>query len=193
MVALALGVYGVIAVGRSNLVTMFNESSVEAAAVPRYHYMGTVPIVVLLCQVLQQVGRIGWLSAVPRGLALAIGLGMLVVGYARSSFQIDEHHGARAYLAQTAREIADAVAAAPPETTVYLENGSTPGGAVGPWLEEWFPGRAAVFLLLSPSDDMVDGRRIRFIERNPKIRQFWDERPNARLATLLVAPENAGR
>jgi hypothetical protein len=192
MVALAVGIYGVIALGRANIYVMFKASLAQAASTPRYHYVGSIPIVVLLCQMLQQVGRTRWLSAVPRRLALAAGLGLLVAGHARSNFQIDEHAAARAYLARTAQEIADAVAAVPPGTTVYLENGSTPGGAVGPWLNQWFPGRAGVFLLLSPSGDMLDGRHVRFVERDPKVVEFWGERPSARLEGLLVAPQRAG-
>jgi len=193
MVALAVGVYAVIAGGRAGIYEMFGASLTQAATATRYHYVGTIPIAVLLCQILQQVGRIGWLSSVPRGLALAAALAVLVAGYARSDFQIDEHAAARAYVARTAQEIADAVAGTAAGTTAFIENGSVSAGVVGPWLELPFPGRAAVFLLLSPSGDQLDGRRVRFIERDPKVLEFWGERPNQRLAHLLVAPEQAGR
>jgi hypothetical protein len=52
---------------------------------------------------------------------------------------------------------------------------------------------AVVFLLLSPSGGLANGRRVHFIERDPKILDFWGERPGERVATLLVAPEHAGR
>jgi hypothetical protein len=191
MGALAVGVYTLIAVGRASLYQGFSASSAQAAAFLRYHYEGTIPIVVLLCLIFQQVGRIGWLSAIPRGVLLPLGLGVLAAGYLRSGFSIDEHPAARAYVTRTAAEIAAAVAAAPPGQTVYLENGSAPTSFVGMWLEMQFPGRAAVFLLLSPSDDSVDGRHIRFIERNQSVLESWHQRSSEPMARLLIAPEHA--
>jgi hypothetical protein len=192
MVVLALGVYSVIAIGRAALLIVFHASLTWGATAARYHYIATIPIVVLLCDILQEAGRIGWLSALPRRLLLAAGLGVLVASYAGSRFQIDDHPGARRYVTRTAQEIADAVAAAPNGTTVYVENGP-PHREIGFQLENKFPGRAGVFLLLSPSGDLLDGRHVRFIERDPEIVKFWHERPTERLATLLVTPEEARR
>ena len=192
MVVLALGVYSVIAIGRAALLIVFQASLTWGASAARYHYIATIPIVVLLCDILQEAGRIGWLSALPRRLLLAAGLGMLGASYAGSRFQIDDHPGARRYVTRTAQEIADAVAAAPLGTTVYLENGP-PNREIGFQLEKKFPGRAGVFLLLSPSGDLLDGRHVRFIERDPEIVKFWHAQPTERLATLLVTPEEARR
>jgi hypothetical protein len=189
MAALAVGIYGVIAVGRTQVYTMFHFPLAEAATEPRYHYLGSMPIVILICQVLQQVGRIGWLSAVPRGLLLGVGLALQVGTYARSSFRIDQHPATRDYVTRTVREIADAVAAAPPGTTVYIENGDTQP-VIGPNLKMLVPGRAGLFVLLSP-DDLLDGRRVRFMERDQEVLDFWTKRPETRLATLLVAPSPA--
>lgn len=191
MAVLAVGVYAVLAVGRAQVYTAFNLPLARAAAEPRYHYVGTIPVVILLCLALQQVGRIGWLSAVPRGLLLAAGLGLSVAGYARSNVRIDEHQATRDYVTRTLRGIVDTIEASPPGTTVYLENGST-NSVIGPWLEVFFPGRASLFLLLSPADDLLDGRHVRFVERNPRVLEFWAARPGARLTTLLVAPQPAG-
>jgi hypothetical protein len=58
-------------------------------------------------------------------------------------------------------------------------------------LRTFVPGRAALFLFLSP-DDMLDGRHVRFVERDPDILAYWAARPGSRLATLLVAPSPAG-
>lgn len=191
MAALAVGVYAVVAVGRAQVYTMFSVPVARAAAEPRYHYVGTIPVVILLCLVLGQLGRIGWLSAVPRSLLLAAGLGLSLAGYARSTFRIDEHPATRDYVTRTIREIADTVAAAPPGTTVYLENGATQP-VIGPWLDVFLPGRAGLFLFVSPADDLLDGRHVRFVERNPKVLEFWAARPGTRLATLLVPPQPAG-
>ncbi len=185
MAALAVGVYAVIAVGRARVYSGFGVALARAAAEPRYHYVGTIPVVILLCLALQQIGRIGWLTAVPRSLLLAAGLGLAVAGYAQSSFRIEEHRGARNYLARATAEIATAVAASPAGSTVYLDNGKTQP-VIGPWLDIFFPGRAALFLLLSP-DDQLDGRHVRFVEPDPEVRKFWAARPKARLTMLLVA------
>jgi hypothetical protein len=190
MVVLALGAYAVVAVGRAGMSIALWHSATQAAAFLRYHYLGTVPIVVLFCQMLQQAGRIGLLSRVPRDLALAAGLGLLVIGKLRSPSWIIEHTDTRAWVAHASRDIADAVAAAPPGTTVYVENGATP--AIGIWPGTAFPGRAGVFQLISPASDEIDGRRVRFIERDPKILAFWAQRPDEPIARLLVSPEHAG-
>src|SRR5262249_43376839 len=141
MVVLALGVYTVIAIGRVSLFVAFHWSLNQVAITARYHYIATIPLVVLLCQILQEVGRIGWLSVLPPRLVLAAGLGILVTSYAGSRFRIDEHPDARSYVTRTAREIADAVAAAPLGTTVYVENGP-PHHEIGFGLDTKFPGRA---------------------------------------------------
>jgi len=193
MVALTLGAYAVIAVGRAYVFTSLHRSPAQTAAYLRYHYLGTVPIVVLVCLMLQQVGRIGPLSLVPRSVALAAGLGLLVAGYLRSAPWIDEHAASRAWVEGATREIAEAVAAAPPGTTVYLENGAAPAWAVGIFLENAFPGRAGVFSLLSPASDEMDGRHVRFIERDPNILAYWAERPGEPIARVIVPPEHAGR
>lgn len=192
MVVLALGVYTVIAIGRASVFIAFHASLTQAAITERYHYIAAIPLVVLLCQILQEAGRIGWLSVLPPRLVLAAGLGILVASYAGSRFRIDEHPDARSYVTRTAREITDAVAAAPLGTTVYVENGP-PHREVGFDLDTKFPGRAGLFLLLSPSGDLLDGRHVRFIERNPQIVKYWHAQPTTRLATLLVTPEEAGR
>jgi hypothetical protein len=189
MVALAMGVYGVVAAGRAHIYIVFHFPLAQAAAEPRYHYMGTIPIVILICQVLQQVGRIGWLSALPRGLLLAVGLALQVGAYVLSGFHIDQHLATREYVTRTIREIADTVAASPPGTTVYIENGDTQP-VLGPMLRMFVPGRAGMFLLVSPND-LLEGRHVRFVERNADVMQFWAERPKTRLATLLVAPSPA--
>src|SRR5262249_13793689 len=77
--ALAAGIYLVIALGRAHAYEAFHVPPQQAAAVSRYHYAGSLPVAVLLCLVLQQLGRLGGLRAVPRGLALAAGLAILVV------------------------------------------------------------------------------------------------------------------
>ena len=74
------------------------------------------------------------LAAIPRGPLLAVGLALPVLAYARSSFTVEQHPAARAYVTQTMREIVETVAAAPTGSTVYIENGRT-NPVIGRWLE----------------------------------------------------------
>jgi len=190
MAALAVGIYGVVAAGRAHMYIVFHYPLAQAATEPRYHYVGTIPIVILICQVLQQVGRVGWLSALPRGPLLAVGLALQVGAYLLSGFHIDQHPATREYVTRTFKEMHDAVSASPAGTTVSIENDETQL-VLGPMLRTFLPGRAGLFLFLSP-DDTLDGRHVRFVERDPDILAIWAARPGSRLATLLVAPSPAG-
>jgi hypothetical protein len=185
------GVYLMIAAGRAHLYALFGVPAASAATMGRYHYAGTVPLVCVLCMVLQQMGQLRWLRRIPRGLAVAAALCLWMLGYLRGSFHIDERHPVRAYFLHTQQEIAEAVLAAPPGTTVYLENQSSPPYVLGLLIpNRLFPGRAAAFLVAHPSG-RLDGREVRFIERDPEILALYRDRPGTPLARLLVAPADA--
>lgn len=190
MVVLWAGVYLMIAAGRAHLYAMLHVTATDAAMVGRYHYAGTIPLIVGCCLVLRQVGRLPGVRAVPRGLAVVIGLA-LVLHYGRrhAGFRIDERQSAHDYFLYTQQDIARAIAAAPREATLYLENKKSPVKILGPSLpNRLFPGRAAVFLLTEPSMPL-DGREVRFIERDPELLAWYRQRPDTPLARLLVAPE----
>lgn len=97
----------------------------------RCHYAATIPVVVLLCMMLQQAGRFRGLRGVPRGLASVLGLGLLVYGYRHAGFQIDERQASHNYFLYT-QEIVDAAARTPDGSTVYLENQTSPPYVLGP-------------------------------------------------------------
>jgi len=185
MLVVTGGIYLLIAIGRGHIYQVFHVPPAKAAAVDRYHYAGSLPVAVLLCLVLQQIGRLGPLRRVPPGLALAAGLGVLAVGYARSGMVIDQRYKVREYFARTMQEINAAITAQPPGSTVYIENLTSPRVLLGVMPNRLFPGRAGVFVITHPSD-MVDGRRVRFVERNPEVLTWYTDRPETRLAHLLV-------
>src|SRR5262249_22978180 len=193
MLVLAGGIYLVIALGRAHGYQTFHFPTTRAASVSRYHYAGSLPVTVLLCLVLQQLGQLRWLRAVPRGLVVAVGLGILVLGHRHFGLVIDEHFPCRDYFARTMREIASAVASQPAGATVYVENLASPYYLLGPAMpDRLFPGRAAVFVLTHRSDT-VDGRRVRFVERDPEVVVWYRDLPETRLAQLLVTPEDAAK
>jgi hypothetical protein len=52
-----------------------------------------------------------------------------------------------------------------------------------------FPGLAALFMITHPSD-VVDGRRVRFVERNLAVIWYWLGIPGARVRGLLVSADS---
>jgi hypothetical protein len=189
MIALASAVYLLIAIGRGGAYAMFHITAAQAARVARYHYVGSIPVVVLLCLILRQLGRLPGLRAVPSPLALATGLAVIAYGIARIGVAIQEYRWTPDYVQRTADEIAAAVHARPEGSTVYIENGTSPRSILGGALPNFlFPGRAGVFVILHRSD-RLDGRTVRFIERDHEVQSFYAARPNTRLARLLVRPD----
>lgn len=191
MVVLALSVYGVLAAGRTSVYGMFGVSFWRAAAEPRYHYVGTIPVVVLLCLGLQALGGFGRLVALPRGPLVALGVALPVVAYARSTFRIDEHTDVRTAVTTAMHDLAARIAAAAPGGTVFIENRGGADPVLAHVLAVDLPGRAGLFLLL-PHDEVAHNRGVRFVEPNSEVLAYWQGRPGSRLATLLVSPP-AGR
>jgi hypothetical protein len=187
MVVLWLGTYLVIAAGRAHVYAIFKIPPATAATTARYHYAGLIPVVVLMCTTLQVLGRVLGRRPVAAGAAVALLLGVWTYGYVRAGFHFDEHPFAHDWFLTTRNEIAAAVASAP-RGTVYIENGKTPGYVLGPAIPDaYFPGRAAVFLLTHPAG-RLDGRDVRFIERDSAVLDWYaNERPTL-LGRLLVAP-----
>ena len=189
MLVLALGIYGVIAVGRASYYVLFHVAPATLAAWPRFHYAGTIPIVVLLCLVAEQAARFSHRAVAVRAFALAAATIVGVVGFARSGFQIDDHRAVRTYVATALAQIRAAVAAQPPGTTVYLDNGDLPLTLRSLTInQEMLPGRAALFVLVAPSG-VLDGRRVRFVEPDLNVFVYQDRAP--KLGALLVPPWEA--
>ena len=188
MVALWVGGYVVVAIGRANIYAAFKIPPAAAASIGRYHYAGTIPLVAVVCIVLHEIGRLPGLRAVPRGLAAAAILAVWVAGYLGGNFTIDERRKNHDYFVTTLNEIMAAAAAAPGSDPVYLENGASPGYILGPMIpDRFFPGRAALFLITHPGA-RLDGRELRFIERDPMIVEWYRHPVVTVLGRLLVAP-----
>jgi hypothetical protein len=188
MLALWGGLYVMIAAGRAHMFAVFKTAPTEAAMSGRYHYAGLVPLVVVLCVVLRQLGALPVLRRAPASLALATGVALWFSGYLGSDFRIDERQNCQDYFARTQREIADAVRAAPAGAPVTLENGTSPWYVLGMLIpNRLFPGRGAAFLIAHPSGTL-DGHELRFVERDPRVRAEYEDRPETPLGRLLVYP-----
>ncbi len=191
MVVLWAGVYFMIAAGRAHIYALYGTPPASAAMIGRYHYAGTIPLVALLCILLQQLGRHLGPRLVPGGLAVTLAVGLWVSGYRRSGLEIDERRSCHDYFLQTQGEIAAATAAAPPGSTVYLENEVTPPYVLGYLIaNRLFPGRAAAFLVAHPSG-VLGGHQLRFVERDPSVLDLYEKQGDTPLARILVAPEDA--
>src|SRR5262249_38650068 len=189
---LCTGVYAVIAAGRA---TFFDPKVALSKTVGqlRYHYLGALPIVVLTCLALREMGRIGPLRGLPRPLLLVAVLVSAASGYAHATFRIYDNMFCRIYIDAAMRGIAGEALAHPAGSTVYLDNGNPPAGLLGPvMLKRDFPGRAAVLLLHQPGDEL-NGRRVRVIQRDPAVLAGYATPPDTPLAGRLVAPDAAAQ
>src|SRR5262249_19615539 len=173
-----------IAVGRASYYVLFHIAPASLATWARYHYAGTIPIVVLLCLVVEQAARLSHRAATVRAFALVAATVVGVVGFARSGFAIDDHQDARTSVATALAQIRANVATQPPGTTVYLDNGVLPITLRGPMIDHaMLPGRAALFVLVAPSG-VLDDRRVRFVDPDPRVFDYPDRAP--KLGALLV-------
>ncbi|HKA29002.1 MAG TPA: hypothetical protein VKH82_06490 [Candidatus Binatia bacterium] len=187
---LCIAIYGAIAIGRS----IFLDPN-ALAITTRYHYVGTLPIVILACLVVGQLAHAGPLQMVPPVAFLGGAIALGIYGWARSDFHIDDHGASRAQLTAVVRALDAEVASHPVGTTVFVENGKPSARMLGPVMVtavHLFPGRAAAFLLTHDTDELA-GRRVPFVERDPAILKWYARFPETPLARLLVAPEQVPR
>jgi hypothetical protein len=190
MIALTVGIYALIAMGRSNLYVLFKLAPHESARLARYHYVGIIPVTLLLCIMLAAAAQGGrWRSRLPA--AVLVGW-LSVMGWAflRWPPNIDARPAIRRWVDLSLHQIATKIQTQPPGNDVYLENAEAPGYVLGPVLHEVeFPGLAGLFVLAYPSN-VVDERRVHFIERHPVVLDMSrDPASNHRLAGLLVDPD----
>jgi hypothetical protein len=180
---LAVASYGIIAAGRS----FFNPERLGwAAATPRYHYIGTIWITIVLCLMLALLGGRLSLRSPVRDLALLGWAGVSLYLYAHAPPFIDLRPYVRSQTAEVLRSVRSAVAAGRPGSNVYVPN--KPFLGMGPMFTphlELFPGWAGVFTLFFPSN-VVDGRRVYFVVADPTVIEA--HRSGKRTAGLLVPP-----
>src|SRR5262249_23270773 len=83
---------------RSVTYAMFNISAASAGRVARYHYAGSLPVAIVLCLILQQVGRLPAFRAIPAPLALVTGLGAIAYGAVLHPLAIQLYEASPEYL-----------------------------------------------------------------------------------------------
>lgn len=167
LLAFAVAAYGIIAAGRA--VALPGAEVVALSAEPRYHYVGMIPLGIALCCAIAQ------LTAPSRfarhwhyGLLIAAAVAASVL-YARSTPFIDLHPAARRETYGVVAQIRSAIAHAPPGGEVLIRN--HPFASIGLLLRGYragFPGWAGIFTLFF-ADNVVDGKRVRFVVSDPTL------------------------
>jgi hypothetical protein len=177
----AIGLYGVIAIGRASLGRAFGLAPEAAALSSRYHYAATLPLTAAFVLALATIARPR--SVLLVGLAVALQAG----AWWQSQFAIPSHPEARAFVANAQQRIAALARAAPPATDVLIGNVPAPPAVLGVVDPADFPGWAGVFVITQPTDE-VAGHRVVFAEPSPRIRNAHLAPASRRLSRLLVRP-----
>jgi len=186
-IVLLLAVYGLIALARAPIAWFFNLTTAQMAATPRYHYVGTIPVVLLLCGVLDclrpLVARRSWLEPT----LLAAWIGVVGAFWLRAP-GIDHHDAERAETDELLATVNTLIDAAPLGTDVYVPNRTFAGVGYSGSTRRTFPGWAALFIITEPAN-IVRGRRIHFTESDPAVIAAYQAWPERRTASLLVSPD----
>lgn len=182
-VLLAGACYGVLATGR--LMFALATPSPVLTRVARYHYLGLALLAVLLGLVAHHFARAVPLSSRLRSGLLAVWFLVGLAAYRDLGPAIQHHdkarEGTKRGLAMLRRLIQDA----PPGEAVYIDNRSFPGMTSLAVPVVSFPGLAAAFTIFFP-EDTVDGRRVYFVERSPRV---FEATRRGRRTRMLVVPE----
>jgi hypothetical protein len=165
LLLLAVACYAMIALGRA----LYAQSIAEAAGRTRYHYVATIPLVALLCLMINQLTSRVRRRAALHGLILLTWMGGALWFYAQAEPFIDLHAAARRETAEVLENLHQAIASAAPGQEVRIRN--RPFRSIGTLLfnqPSGFPGWAGVYTIFFP-ENVVDGRPVRFVVSDPDI------------------------
>ena len=190
--------YGAIAVGRAPLMVLWELDMPWTVTTARYHYLPQLGLAMALGLALSEASiRLPsrhW-SARPRWLVpvlFAAGLAMVVPSYAAGARRVGTRIGPgwRQAVDHVVTEVRRRAHAVPPGQPVYIPNRKFQDQVV--ISKDPFPGWVAVFVLAHASDS-VEGRRVFFVESDQQLVGFLRKNPNARVARLVVTPEEVDR
>ena len=160
VLVLALGGYGMVAAGRA----AYFGGGAAAGRVDRYHYLGLALLVLACCIALAGVAaRLRLREWMKDGL-LALAVGAIALGYARSTHVIDHHLDFQRQTRWVIEAIARAIEAVPPGRPAYVGNEVfLPMGPLYANAKLIFPGWSGVFVIFYP-ENVVRGRPVYFVE-----------------------------
>ncbi len=192
---LAACAYGMIALGRAPVVLAMNLDMSSMTTATRYHYLAPLGLAVVLGLAAAELASARSLRRLPVWLGpvlFGVGLSLALPSYAISARTLDpllDRHWLEE-MNQVVAQVQQQVRAAPPESQVYLPNRTFDGIF---WVaRDDFPGWAAVFLM-THREDTLEGRRVYFVEADAQLVQKLRAGSNARIAGLLVTPDEALR
>ena len=170
-----------IAFGRATMAHLLSSGGVIEAvrSTPRYFYQVQALAAVLLVLVLDAVTRD---ARVLRGGLVAVTATAVVLSYALHPPTIDHYHRQRELVARVQQTITDEVEAHAPGAPVCLSMDGRDDTLF--WAaKNVFPGWAAIFMLLHPTDE-VAGRRVYFTSADEVA--LASRNPAGRIVSLLV-------
>lgn len=192
VVLLCLVSYGVIVVGRFFLYPGRPDFAVQ----PRYQYLGPVLLAILVSLLVGwsvSVARLSSRVRVAGAVAFSLGWAAVSSGSVRDVSTALYSRGADEF-AVASFYLRHSIERAPPGSTVFIDNQQpfSHGVFESIWesRSDRFPGLAAVFVILYP-DDVVEGRRVYFVEKDPERLATLQRRYDSRIARLVVSPAGA--
>jgi hypothetical protein len=186
---LAVTSYGAVALwwviaGRTNSQIMMG-LPVGCAVLPRYHYVATAFLTVILALTVDELLGRGLRAVRAAGVGAMLLLAIATPWYLAAYRRLDQHIVGANY-EFILNQIRSAAQRCPVGSVVYIDN-----RPVRTWIRGYentaLPGWAGVFALANSRDE-VDGRRIRFVERDLELLNTLRAERGTRLAGLLVAP-----
>jgi len=175
--------YGAIASGR---VVFWPIAGMKLIAQGHYHYTAPLPLAILAALVLAEVARRWQPSAAVARTMLALWFVTLGAALVLAAPPIRHHDRERRVAETTLAQIRTLARSQPAGSDVFIKNRRYFG--VGPFVinnPDTFPGVAAVFAVFYP-DQLLEGRRIFFVEEDASVRENLRNRP---FAAMLAAPE----
>jgi hypothetical protein len=178
---ITIACYALVAAFRVQVLETFSFETL--AMTPRYHYTAQLAGTITLCLAISQIpiraGLRRWL--LPIWLVLCIGP---YVAVTQEPIAHPKREAARHEFAIVADYFENVIRAQPDGAELRLPNRKFRNLPMSAAL---FPNWAGLFIILFP-ENVVDGKTIRFVERNSTLLEFWKRNPNSRIADLLVAP-----
>ncbi len=180
---LVLSSYGIVAAGRG--MALYRVPVDSFIALTRYHHVALIPLTIILCLSLSQLGTMRPISARARALLLSGWLALTLAAYVVAGPKIEHWIKSRLETEKTVASIRASIDATPPGEAVYIRNRPFPPAppVIVPYVQ--FPGWAAVYVIFYPGET-VDGRPVYFIEADAPTREA--AKRGRRTRDLLVPP-----
>jgi hypothetical protein len=184
---LVVAAYGIVAAGRALLVQAFGVSAYVGAMQPRFHYLGSAVLAVILCLMISEAMRF---TLFPSRGCYALLFGWIAAAVTvRLAFgqPIDHHERARRETEAVLSSINSAIRMTPRGGDVYVKNRRFKAGTPLTADPVLFPGWAGLFVVTHPSNT-AEGRRIHFVESDARALEALRRRQGTRIAGLLTSP-----